>query len=236
MQIGKTIIEEILSRADDGVTRPFFCSCSDGHHYYVKGHDAGLETLWNETIAGLFAAEFDLPVPEFKFIEVPPELIKYSTFPDIQDLGERLAWGSHEVPCAISFSEYLTVPDDLKCRILMFDWLTRNDDRTAANPNLLWNSETQMLAVIDHNNAFAPDFQPAAFWEKHIFHDMGKEIFKKNSRPDYENRINRCIVKMDDCFALLPDEWTESESFDEYRNRVKTCISIPLERPELFWR
>ena len=64
---------------------------------------------------------------------------------------------------------------------------------------------------------------------------MRKEIFEKTSKSDYENRINRCIVKLDDCFALLPDEWTESESFDKYQNRVKECICASSKHP-LFGR
>ncbi|WP_409527298.1 HipA family kinase [Rhizobium sp. BK591] len=45
-------IEEVLRRSDQGVTRPYICRGADGKLYYVKGKDAGYESLVKEWIAG----------------------------------------------------------------------------------------------------------------------------------------------------------------------------------------
>jgi hypothetical protein len=46
----------------------------------------------------------------------------------------------------------------------MFDWRIKNGDRTqtdvGGNPNLFWDVDNDSLLVLDHNQAFDPDFAP----------------------------------------------------------------------------
>ncbi|MDX9944074.1 MAG: hypothetical protein RBS35_04675, partial [Azonexus sp.] len=57
--------------------------------------------------------------------------------------------------------------------MLVFDWWLHNEDRylteLGGNPNLLWDIQAEQLAVIDHNQAFDPDFDTAHFLASHVF-------------------------------------------------------------------
>lgn len=237
MELKQTELSEIISRAENGVTRPFYCRCEDGFPYYVKGRDAGFESLCNETVAGLIASDWGLPIPEFKLIDVPENLIQYSTRSDRNDLGVGLAWGIQEVPNTINYSVQCRkeIPDDLSMKILLFDWFVRNEDRSQTNPNLLWNALKKELAVIDHNIAFDCSFRAGEFWSSHVFRDEKEKIFDQSVRERYENLLKECIVKIDSYFSVLPEEWKAGFAFDAYREHVEICLRAPWEHPGIFW-
>lgn len=236
-KIEYTEVIEINARTAESTTNPFYCRCDDGEFYYVKGRDAGGDSLCSETIAGLIAKDWKLPIPAFKIVSVPSDLIQYSTRDDINDLGQGLAWGVQAVPDTTRYAPLFRkeIPTDLCTKILLFDWFIKNEDRSQNNPNMLWSAATKQLTIIDHNIAFDPQFRKYEFWSEHVFAEEREQIFTQSIRADYENLLNECIVRLPDYLASVPSEWREKFSFDEYQLRVERLLSEPKNNPELFW-
>jgi hypothetical protein len=73
-----------------------------------------------------------LPIPNFVIAEVPRALIEGSSRADAADLGAGFVFASELVADGqeITFAEVPGIDDDLKRRVLLFDWWVRNEDRT----------------------------------------------------------------------------------------------------------
>lgn len=174
-------IVEIVRRSEQGVTRPFVCRGDDGLTYWVKGNGAGAAALCREWIGGKLAQAINLPIPRFELAVVPPQVIALSDMPDVHDLGAGVVFASEDVAgaCELTFDRVAGIPEETRWRILLFDWWVRNNDRTlgprGGNVNLLHVPCTGSVHLIDHNMAFDPEFDPAAFWNDHVFHaDAGR--------------------------------------------------------------
>ena len=216
MTICKPIsIEGILRRAAQGVTRPFFCKTSDGP-YWLKGRNTGMAGLCHEWIAGCMARALGLPVPSFGLIEVGREIISGSSLPDAGELGVGPAFASRHVVSDgdLSFTTALTLPLELKLRILFFDAWVRNEDRTlggqGGNVNLLWDQAHAKLWVIDHNNAFDPGFQWDRFLANHVFsHVLSAEGLRSPELDKLRAQMKEITGKVPEFFNELPQEWLE---------------------------
>ena len=97
-------IREIISRSNQGITRPFVCRGDDGHLYYVKGACAGRKALISEWLAGHIGKRLGLPIPEFDLAEIPESLIAGSAREDISDLGAGIGFASRAVENADELS------------------------------------------------------------------------------------------------------------------------------------
>ena len=207
-------IVEILDRAIQGITRPFYCRCEDGQAYFVKGHGAGKRSLIAEYVGGHLARAFGLPVAEFEIVEVPAELIKWCGRDDAKDLGTGLAFGSKALPYVQEFSVSHIPHVEVQMRkdVALFDWWVHNADRTltekGGNPNLLWDQANSKLAVIDHNQAFDTDFDAQLFAQSHVFHANLLDIFDDLvERETYRSRLSAAIAVFDFACDNVPDEW-----------------------------
>lgn len=204
-------IVEIISRSEQGVTRPFLCRCEDDHLYYVKGRAAGPRSLLCEWLAGNLARALGLPVPEFVIAQAPRDLI--DLFPEGSELGAGPAFASLQVPNPqwLSRAHLVDVPIPLQRDVLVFDWWVRNQDRTltelGGNPNLLWGTDKQ-LVVIDHNAAFDRDFDAAQFAQAHVFSDRISEVFQDLvERSEYSRRLRQALAAWPEACQNAPDEW-----------------------------
>lgn len=212
MPIQPLQIEEIIERSEQGMTKPFLCRCEDGNLYYVKGNGAGRHSLLCEWLAGHLAKAFGLPIPPFAVMQAPRELVEL--FPEGSELGFGLAFGSRVVAHTQELAEpHLgEIPALQRRDVLVFDWWTHNTDRTltqlGGNPNLLWDTETDKLVVIDHNAAFDLDFDPKTFSKTHVFSDDIPSIFHDLVEPDrYANRFLDALVVWPEACENIPDEW-----------------------------
>lgn len=190
-------IIEILGRAKHGVTKPFLCKGEDDQLYYVKGtgSHAGHRSLLAEWIAGHLAQAFGLPIAPFKIVEISPALIEVGP-PEWSSLGSGAAFGSQVLPFAqeLQWSQLSLIPKEIQQDILVFDWWLHNADRSltekGGNPNLLWDTQHQKLAVIDHNIAFDPDFDARDFFENHVFRGQSASVFEDcKVDPSVKTRI-----------------------------------------------
>lgn len=205
-------IEEILERSEQGVTRPFLCRASNNILYYVKGSAANRRSLICEWMAGTLAVGFGLNVPPFEIAYVPAGLAELH--PEGRDLGSGPVFASqlaHNLN-EILFLQRDRVPLEVRRDVLAFDWWVRNADRsltaTGGNPNLLWNAAAGELVVIDHNQAFDPDFDAKAFLDTHIFQAEFAVICSDLVlMAQYSERMKATLKSWDHAWGLVPEEW-----------------------------
>ncbi len=180
--------------------------------------DAG----WNrnelcyELLAVRMASALHLPMAGNEVLDVPSALLEFCAVPGIRDLSADPAFGSLHVDDAVSLPpvEVAAVPEELRRKILLFDWWVQNEDRilgeTGGNVNLLWNPANKQVTVIDHNNAFDRTFDEAAIFQNHVFREERDRIpapFLLEQKQAFENMANR----FDELIRDFPDEWVEQD-------------------------
>ena len=175
-------IVEVLRRSEQGVTRPFICRGDDDDVYFVKGVGAGRRSQIAEWIAGKLGLALGLPIAPFEIVDVPEELMEFDSGLELVDLGAGPAFGSQrQEVMELTASAVQEVPTELQQKLLAFDWWIRNADRLltekGGNPNLFWEPDSFELVIIDHNQAFDPDFDPAIFLNYHVFIRQRQHIF-----------------------------------------------------------
>lgn len=151
----------------EGGSLPAIVEADDDGLYVLKfrGAGHGPRALIAELVAGELGRALDLPVPEIVFAELDPDLARTEPDPEIHALlhdsgGLNLALDY--LPGAVSYEPIVHKPaTDLASRIVWFDALVTNVDRTARNPNMLmWH---RRLWLIDHGSTLY--FHHATGWE-----------------------------------------------------------------------
>lgn len=207
-------VVEIIRDTTQGITRPALCRATDGNEYIIKGREAGNDGLVKEYICASLGRRFDLPIPDFCLITCPEELLMYDS-----ELQKRFAGG----PCfASKYQSHLQEFDRsayTKCHaqlfkdIFVFDFWIKNDDRyfTAehgGNPNLLVDSGRDHIYVIDHNLAFASDFDLQSFYKSHVgskfWHEQQNDMFEQQN---YQDKMSHTLECLDEVINELPEEW-----------------------------
>lgn len=138
----------------EGGSLPAIVEADDGFLYVLKfrGAGQGIKALVAEIIGGELARAMGFRVPEIVLAQVDPAFGRTEPDEEIQDLlkasgGLNLAL--HYLSGAISFDPVANKLDAMtSSRIVWFDSLLTNVDRTARNTNMLvWQKE---LWLIDH--------------------------------------------------------------------------------------
>lgn len=236
-------IEHILRRAEQGVTRPFLCKGDDDSWYWVKGRGAGLRSLICEWVVGRMALAFGLPVAPFARVDVPSELLLTALRPDFGELGAGPAFGSLccEAAQELTLSHLRNVAPQQQCDVLVFDWWVHNQDRTltrhGGNPNLLWDQSGSRLVVIDHNQAFDPQFDETQFLEQHVFSGASESVCDDLAdRALYMSRFDACMEVFDTACDEVPESWwwmDEGVPTDFDRHEARDLL-LRYSRPD-FW-
>ncbi len=179
-------------------------------------------------------------------VDVPETLIVPAIRADLVELGAGPAFGSRVLPYVQELNQTHVALQDVNERlamdIFMFDWWIRNADRTltihGGNPNLLFDYEMRKLVVIDHNQAFDDDFNVEAFFDLHVFADIGRRLFDDPlEQSRYCEQFARVLACFDDACDNVPAAWWW---FDE---GVPTDFDLPKAKAllmqytqESFWR
>lgn len=152
----------------EGGSLPGIMEADDLGTYVVKfsGAGQGPKVLVAEVICAGLARALVLPVPDLVAIELDPALAPAEPDEEIQHLlraSPGLNLGVDFLPGALDFDPaHLDRDPQLAGRLLWFDAVVQNADRSWHNPNLLqWHDR---LVLIDHGAAlvFAHDWSRAA--------------------------------------------------------------------------
>ena len=157
-----------LTPLREGGSVPAIVEADDCGTYVVKfrGAAQGARALIAEVIAGELGRALGLPVPQLARVEIDPVLARSEPDPEIQATLARSGGaniGLDYLPGALNWEPALGAVDAaLAAKIVWFDALVTNVDRTAKNPNMLrWH---KALYLIDHGAALY--FHHA--WDDHL--------------------------------------------------------------------
>jgi hypothetical protein len=139
----------------EGGSLPGLMEADDLGTYVVKyvGAGQGRKSLVAEVICSHLARALGLPTPNLALVDVDPDLARAEPDQEVQELlraSPGLNLGVDYLPGALDIDPRL-VPSDLAARILWFDGLVNNVDRSWRNPNMLmWHGQVHL---IDHGAA-----------------------------------------------------------------------------------
>jgi len=232
---------EIIDTMIQGFTKPVLCYASNGERYVVKGHEATTSGLIKEYVCASLGKKFGLPIPDFCLIEFSDELLAHDG--DLQRrFGGEPCFASKFESNLQEFdrSSYVEKHSELFRKIFIFDYWVKNDDRTyvakhGGNPNLLIDSSRESIYVIDHNLAFAEDFDLESFKRTHV----GSKFWCQQQidlfvRHHYHEGMHNSLSIFDTVIGELPDEWVNG---DFCENELIKLLKLQLEsfNTDKFW-
>ena len=188
-----------------------------------RGAGQGVKALIAELVAGEIARVLGLPIPEIVWLELPMELGRNEADPEIRDLlkasvGLNLALDY--LPGSMSYDPLVSrsirqIPG-LASRIVWFDALVTNIDRTPRNTNLLVWHERPYL--IDHGAALYFHHSWDNYLERaqtsfpaikdHVLLPLADEI----ELADRELTPQLTPQVLADVLSLIPDSWLQDEA------------------------
>jgi hypothetical protein len=205
----------------EGGSLPAVVEADDLGTYVLKfrGAGQGRKALIAEILAGEIARFLGLLVPEIVLVNLDPKLARAEPDPEIQDLiraSAGLNLALDYLPGSLGFDPLVRPPGpDLASRILWFDALVTNVDRTPRNTNLLtWHDR---LWLIDHGASLyfhhtwrgweAASLRPFAAARDHVLLPFASEIAEADAAlaPGLSEEALRNVV------GLVPEEWLRDE-------------------------
>jgi hypothetical protein len=234
----------------EGGSLPAIVEADDFGTYVLKfrGAGQGRKALVAELVAGEIARRLDLLVPEIVLACLAPELGRSEPDPEIQDLlksSAGLNLALDYLPGSLGFDPLVGPPDSsLASRIVWFDALVTNVDRTPRNTNLLvWHDR---LWLIDHGASLyfhhnwpsmegaaleAASRRPFAAVRDHVLLPFARSFPEADATlaslltPD----VLRAVID------LIPAEWLADEpgfgSVEEVRSAYVAYLSTRLREP-----
>ncbi|MGY1638724.1 HipA family kinase [Geodermatophilus sp. SYSU D00742] len=221
----------------EGGSLPGLMEADDLGTYVVKWRAAGqgVKVLVAEVVCGELARALSLPVPALVTVDVAPELAVGEPDPEVQELLQRSAGrnlGLDYLPGALDFEAGVaTVESEMAGRVLWFDALIGNVDRSWRNPNMLfWHGRLQL---IDHGAALTFHHNwPGAAASVARSYDAGQHALV-DCRPDVRAadaalgpRVTAGLLA--DVLAQVPDEWLEGPSPDDAPGEVRARYADQL--------
>ncbi|OPX56224.1 hypothetical protein SAMN02745127_00683 [Oceanospirillum multiglobuliferum] len=217
-------IKEILERCalSQGFLQPFICRAEDEQLYFIKGSNSTVLGLVREWIASKLAIAFGLPVPDSLLLYLDPELKAVIDDPFwLRDLDFENVFASKSVaPCeTLTLSNVSNIPLKLQRDIFVFDLWVRNSDRNlgpnGGNVNLLIQSSTQLLQVIDFNLAFDDKFSIDQM-SNHVFRSSVKAYpIDLADKAEYLARMKSAERDLNVWIEQIPEEWLEHSAAAE---------------------
>jgi hypothetical protein len=221
----------------EGGSLPGLMEADDLGTYVVKWRAAGqgVTVLVAEVVCGELARGLGLPVPALVTVEVAPELAVGEPDVEVQELLQRSAGrnlGIDYLPGALDFEAGVaSVSPELAGRVLWFDALVGNVDRSWRNPNMLfWHGRLQL---IDHGAAltFHHNWAGAAAAVARPY-DAGQHALIECA-PDVRAAdaalapvVTRALLES--VLAQVPDEWLEGPSPDDRADAVRALYADQL--------
>jgi hypothetical protein len=203
----------------EGGSLPAIVEADDDGMYVLKFRRAGQgpRALVAELVAGEIARALGLPVPELVLADVDVELARTEPDPEIHALihdSGGLNAALDYLPGAVNFDPVVhTVSPELASRIVWFDALVTNVDRTPRNTNMLMWHRAPWL--IDHGSTLyfhhAPGWEADAARARAAFPAIKDHVLLRfATRIDAEDHAMAAALAPDviaPILALVPDEW-----------------------------
>jgi hypothetical protein len=234
----------------EGGSLPAIVEADDLGTYVLKfrGAGQGRKALVAELVAGEIARRLDLLVPEVVLACLAPELGRSEPDPEIQDLLKRSAGlnlALDYLPGSLGFDPLVGPPDSsLASRIVWFDALVTNVDRTPRNTNLLvWHDR---LWLIDHGASLyfhhnwpareggalkAASRRPFAAVRDHVLLPFARSIPEADAA--LVSRLSPDVLRA--VIDLIPAEWLADEpgfgSVEEVRSAYLAYLNTRLREP-----
>jgi hypothetical protein len=234
----------------EGGSLPAIVEADDLGTYVLKfrGAGQGRKALVAELVAGEIARRLGLLVPEIVLACLATELGRSEPDPEIQDLLKRssgLNLALDYLPGSLGFDPLVEPPDPgLASRIVWFDALVTNVDRTPRNTNLLvWHNRLWLIdhgaSLYFHHNWPARDGtalevasrRPFAAISDHVLLPFADSIPEADAAlaARLTPEVLRSIVDM------IPTEWLAEEpgfgSVEEVRSAYVAYLSTRLREP-----
>jgi hypothetical protein len=237
----------------EGGSLPAIVEADDLGTYVLKfrGAGQGRKALVAELVAGEIARRLGLLVPEVVLACLAPELGRSEPDPEIQDLLKRssgLNLALDYLPGSLGFDPLVEPPDSgLASRIVWFDALVTNVDRTPRNTNLLvWHDR---LWLIDHGASLyfhhnwpareetaleVASRHPFAAIRDHVLLPFADSIHEADAvlAPRLTPEVLRSVVD------LIPAEWLAEEpgfgSVEEVRYAYVAYLRTRLQEPRVW--
>ncbi|MEV1239512.1 HipA family kinase [Nonomuraea sp. NPDC050022] len=202
----------------EGGSLPGVVEADDLGTYVVKfrGAGQGRRVLVAEIISGELARRLGLRTPEIKLIDLDPQIAIREPDEEVQDLlkaSTGLNLAIDFLPGSLGFEPLTWTPDRMfASRVVWFDGLIHNVDRSWRNPNLLvWHRD---IWLIDHG---------AALWFHHNWRtadprrpfDVGDHVLApfathlEAAAAELSAKISPELLET--VTALVPDEWLDDE-------------------------
>ena len=198
--------------------------------YVVKWRAAGqgVKVLAAEVICGELARRLSLPVPALVTVDVAPELAVGEPDPEVQELLQRSAGrnlGLDYLPGALDLEAGVADVDaELAGRVLWFDALVGNVDRSWRNPNMLiWHGRLQL---IDHGAALTFHHHwPGAEAAVARPYDASQHALVECT-PDVraaDAALARRVTRpaLEGVLAQVPDDWLDGPTPEESPGEVR---------------
>lgn len=226
MKLRRVTATRYVTPLREGGSLPAIVEADDDGHYVIKfrGAGQGPRVLIAELICGELARALGLPMPELVLIDLDAALGRNEPDGEIQDLVEASAGlnlALDYLPGSLGFDalQATTVDADLAARIVWFDALTTNVDRTARNPNLLaWHRK---LYLIDHGAALYmhhtwTDYRtravsPFSPIRDHILLPVVTAAALHSADAALAPQLNDALLR--EVIELVPDEWLADAPF-----------------------
>ncbi|HEU5333728.1 MAG TPA: HipA family kinase [Actinocrinis sp.] len=217
----------------EGGSLPAIVEADDLGMYVVKfrGAGQGRKALVAEVVAGELGRLLGLPVPELVTVQLDESLAKGEPDQEIQalllaSLGRNL--GVDYLPGSIGYDPLaFAVDPELAGRVLWFDALVGNVDRSWRNPNLLrWHGR---LYLIDHGASliFQHNWPGAAGsarrppkLDDHVLLPFAPDV----AGADAGLAPLVTAEAVDAALALVPDEWLAEEPGFETPDGVRAAF------------
>jgi hypothetical protein len=217
----------------EGGSLPAIVEADDLGMYVVKfrGAGQGRKALVAEVVAGELGRLLGLPVPELVTVQLDESIARGEPDPEIQalllaSLGRNL--GVDYLPGSIGYDPLaFAVDPELAGRVLWFDALIGNVDRSWRNPNLLrWHGR---LYLIDHGASliFQHNWPGAAGsarrppkLDDHVLMPFAPDV----AGADALLAPLVTAEAADAALAFVPDEWMADEAGFETPDDVRTAF------------
>lgn len=235
--VQRLVVEEIIGKAESGITEPYLCRLSDGKTYYVKGTSATIRGLINELVCALLGRALGLPIPPVALAEVTSATTQFD--PSARaSLGAGLAFASEKHDSLVEATSANLHRLDLRMqqKLFLFDYWVRNEDRTftefGGNPNLFIDVETETAIVIDHNLAFDPAFD---LRNNRLYHICRQAWIEASSDILLPAQLRAELMEVNSMvpaiLSELPDEWigVSPGSPNQIADTLKECLD------DAFW-